>query len=390
VIVGALGTRGRAEVDRRGAVHVVGEPWSLDWWVGADDHWRVPARDVGVRTTTPGGVPVQETRARVPGGDAVQRVYGIGGPGGLVVVEIENDSPAAFVATFVVRDARSIAIDGNRLLVDGRPALVLPFPPPRWTVQAGAPDPEHVGADTGTIPTTADRAGRLHAALLFPLSHRNRLRVVIATGPDPIGPVDLALVPAADAAARGWASQLGRGMRVVLPDPREQEEIDLARTQVLLDPDPGAAAAAALEDWGFDAEAAWAWRGLSWRARRTATRRSGWPDPDAPGARLVRARAALVGDAGPDLELLPAPPPEWLGHDLEVHAAPTRHGTVGFALRWHGPRPALLWEVAGSGPGLVVRAPGLDPAWSSTAPAGEALLEPPPAVLAARGGGRPS
>lgn len=375
MILGALGTQGRADIDDRGALRVRGETWSLDWWIGADDRWRVPAHEAGVRSSAVANAPVRETRARVPNGDAVQRAYGIGGPGGLVVVEVENDSPAAFVVGFVVRGARAIELDGDRLAVDGRPALVLPFPPPRWTVQEGAFAPDEAGDQTGPMPAARDRGGRLHAALLYPLSHRNRLRIALATSTDPPGPVDLAIVPTAERAARGWASQLGRGMRVVLPD--EPGALDLDRTQILLDPDPDAAATAALEDWGFDEEAVWAWRGLSGRERRRARARTGFTDPESPGARLIRTRAALVRDAGPDLELLPDPDPAWRGRDLEVHHAPTRHGTVGFALRWHGPRPALLWEVRDAPPGLVVRAPTLDPAWSTTASTGEALLDPP-------------
>jgi hypothetical protein len=47
---------------------------------------------------------------------------------------------------------------------------------------------------------------------------------------------------------------------------------------------------------------------------------------------------------------------------------------VSFALRWHGEHPALLWEVADGDGSLALRAPGLAPRWSTTAPAGEALL----------------
>ncbi len=54
-------------------------------------------------------------------------------------------------------------------------------------------------------------------------------------------------------------------------------------------------------------------------------------------------------------------------------------GRLSFAVRWHGARPALLWDLAapeGAGP-VLLTCPGLDPTWRSTDPRGEALLAPP-------------
>jgi hypothetical protein len=52
---------------------------------------------------------------------------------------------------------------------------------------------------------------------------------------------------------------------------------------------------------------------------------------------------------------------------------------LAFAVRWHGARPALLWDAPA---GLELSAPALDPAWSSAEAAGETLLaEPPPSLL---------
>jgi hypothetical protein len=65
-----------------------------------------------------------------------------------------------------------------------------------------------------------------------------------------------------------------------------------------------------------------------------------------------------------------------------VHDAPTAHGRESYAVRWHGDRVALLWEVEpheGRGP-VVLTAPGLDPGWSTTDHHGEALLGPVPGV----------
>jgi hypothetical protein len=86
----------------------------------------------------------------------------------------------------------------------------------------------------------------------------------------------------------------------------------------------------------------------------------------------------LVVDGGDGLALSPAVPADWLGQGWELHDAPTRFGRLSYAVRWHGERPALLWHLEPH-PGLeAVRLtiPGLDPAWSSTAAKGDALLAP--------------
>jgi hypothetical protein len=95
-------------------------------------------------------------------------------------------------------------------------------------------------------------------------------------------------------------------------------------------------------------------------------------------AMLVREVTTPEGEAG--LALCSMLPEAWLGQGIEVHEAPTHHGVMSFAVRWHGDRPALLWELTphADGPGTPVRltAPGLDPAWSSTERAGEVPLAP--------------
>src|SRR3546814_2779281 len=73
-------------------------------------------------------------------------------------------------------------------------------------------------------------------------------------------------------------------------------------------------------------------------------------------------------------------PPSWYGQGVEGHDAPTRFGTLSFAIRWHGERPAILWELEPHDPGTAVllTCPGLDPTWQSTDLRGEALLAAPP------------
>lgn len=87
-------------------------------------------------------------------------------------------------------------------------------------------------------------------------------------------------------------------------------------------------------------------------------------------------RDELVADHGHDLLLAPGFRPAWQGGPLAVYDLPTRFGPVSYAIRWHGPRPALLWELTPH-PGLApatVRTPALDQDWSSNEPTGETLL----------------
>ena len=90
-------------------------------------------------------------------------------------------------------------------------------------------------------------------------------------------------------------------------------------------------------------------------------------------------RAELVADQGEELLLVPGFRPAWLGGSLAVYGLPTRFGPVSYAVRWHGARPALLWELDAR-PGhkpVSLRAPALDQSWSSDEPTGEALLTAP-------------
>jgi hypothetical protein len=120
---------------------------------------------------------------------------------------------------------------------------------------------------------------------------------------------------------------------------------------------------------------------------------------------LQFVRRLAVHESGGGLALLPAVPDAWLGQAIEAHAVPTSYGRLSYAVRWHGERPALLWELephaepvvaavlAAAGP-FVITAPGLDPTWSTTELSGEALLAapgrvpPPPAASPDDGDGR--
>jgi hypothetical protein len=72
-------------------------------------------------------------------------------------------------------------------------------------------------------------------------------------------------------------------------------------------------------------------------------------------------------------------PDAWWGQPLEVEHAPTHHGDLSFAVRWHGERPALLWELVprpGQDGPVRITVPGLDPTFVTTERRGEVLLTP--------------
>jgi hypothetical protein len=138
------------------------------------------------------------------------------------------------------------------------------------------------------------------------------------------------------------------------------------------------------------------WRQLGLRDRRRAAQRDDVPRPwdlvrerlasasptltwpDGPGPLLAAVRALLLAEQEDgSVDLLTELPVAWAGQSLEVHDAPTRRGSVSFAVRWHGARPALLWHASGV---PELRCPALDASWSTTAPEGETLLEAPTAL----------
>jgi hypothetical protein len=106
------------------------------------------------------------------------------------------------------------------------------------------------------------------------------------------------------------------------------------------------------------------------------------------GAELAELRLALLdlqvcdGPGGP--LLFAGWRSSWAGQDMECHGVVTAWGRVSAALRWHGRRPAVFWEiepVLGAAGSVVpeVRAPSLDPSWRGEGWAGEALLAEPSA-----------
>ncbi|HEY8527703.1 MAG TPA: hypothetical protein VIL48_22245 [Acidimicrobiales bacterium] len=276
--VGNLDSPWEAIVDPRGLVMPWYDGWSLDWWIGADDRWHVPSREANVRQRLVGAAPVVETAMRIPGGDAVQRVYAMrraagadggvddGSDGELVVVEVENQSKVPVALALAVRpyNPEGLAVieridvhDGTTVTVDGRVALLLPKPPARTaasTFHDGDSACTVLGGEAGTGWDGPVRcpAGMAQAAFVYPLAHGARLRVAIPLGAGSRSrrrgvarrraaqtPAFPTAVPSAENVARGWEAQTRRGLRLELPDPRLAEAVEANRRFLLLLHDPG-------------------------------------------------------------------------------------------------------------------------------------------------------
>ena len=401
-MTGVLGSPWRAEVTPWGDVHPEDGSSPLRWFVAADDRWHHPDREAAVRQRLVEGVPVFETRVRVPRGDVVQTIWSttVGGVGA-TVVDVSNESALPIAVAFTRTD-----------LLTSRPT-------------ASSDEWPAPGLDLPARP------------VVVPIGHRSSARVVLRHDGriDPL-PAEL---PDLESVVRGWSAVAERGGRLVVPDLIDGvplgERVTSARCQAILYGDDADSAAERLLDHdervrvNVDAvdsvlvaglveemlgdlrrgrldettarlavSAASRLLGDDTRARAdlvaaVARRRgrraddicSAWGDI-APVASLAVSRHALpavVHDrlarltACDTVTLLPdGMPNDWLGVSCEAHriAVGDEH-FVSFAIRWHGERPAVLWEIDGPA-GLALRS-GADASWSTGDVRGEALWRAP-------------
>jgi hypothetical protein len=348
--------------------------------VASTDRWHDPGVEPTLRRRCLDGTPVVELRMHVPGGDVAVTVYGVpalSGHGGIVVLAVSNDSGAP--VAFACSDPRATGT---------RPAADVPVE----------------GIDLG-----AD-------AVSFPIGHRSAIKVAIPVGDTQT--VALGRVPEPDRVAHGWVVQCELGARYQLAD--WSEEVTGARCALLL---AGARAVNHIDEllamdelhqmgqrqvgeWvdrvATDGEmtakrlrddpyAAVALRAAArllrvagqWRAANDAARLAGGLHqsplgdelPEEPTRFLHWVRSRIVAETDTRLTVFPTWPEAWNGAGAEVHDLHTDEGVLSAAVRWHGERPALLWDYRGAK--RTIACPGLDNGWSSDEPRGEALLRIP-------------
>ena len=387
VTTGVTGGGWRASVTSWGAIEPWGEEPALDWHIAADDRWHSPQHEAAVRQRRIDGTAVVETRVRIPGGDAIQRVYSVPDRGGLTVIEIENDSPLPIAVAFT-----------------------------------------H-GALQSLRPPTAPIEGITLAegCVAFPVGHHSTLTVALPHDGSGTGILHGGL-PTAAGVARGWLATVERASRLLLPEAALSERVVAERCELALvgpehpDDDPVGfllgvdqlirmgekatewipdlahalelAAKSADPNWALAAALDAADRVLATagekRARRdlralsTRVNASHRLPAEAPGecAYFVTWVERLICDVHNNGgRLLPSGMPlGWAGNNFEVYGLPTGAlSTVSFAVRWHGERPAVLWEQ--SGEPVTLSAPAIAPGWKSTDLKGEELWPQPEGLV---------
>ncbi len=100
--------------------------------------------------------------------------------------------------------------------------------------------------------------------------------------------------------------------------------------------------------------------------------------PHARAALAIGLRSLCVATWDDVIDILPGMSAAWLGQNLRVARMPTPAGPLSYAIRWHGPRPALLWELdANPRDDFTLTCASIDPSFQTSDPKGETLLQEP-------------
>jgi hypothetical protein len=99
-------------------------------------------------------------------------------------------------------------------------------------------------------------------------------------------------------------------------------------------------------------------------------------DPLASALFLLAVRRSFVTEPTgntPKVAIFEGFSSSWFNVPIEVQNMPVHKGTIGYVIRWHGDRPALLWEGEVSTE-VTFTSPKLDADWESTESNGETLF----------------
>ena len=401
--VGVRGAAWSAGVSAWGDLFVEDQE-RLRWFIAADDRWYRPSRETTVRQREVSGVPVIETRIKVPGGDAVHRVYGVANFGGAIVVEIYNDSSLPFAVAFDRGDISTMR------------------------------EPSPTGVQGIDLPA---------GSVVFPVGHHAMMRaaVLVGAGVDAanrrLTAQEIESLPSFEQVERGWLGALQISSRVDVPNLSWSSVLTSQRCKVLLS---NSAELAESSDISLvvdllldraervrlgDKPAQWVdevavaterilkqcakTQSVQWFEERAllgagmvlnrAGESRGLQDFVSVWSRLAEAgRISDLALASPEIagtvrqiawiesqlvaqrrdgviEICPCGiDKSWLGVNFECHKllASPEH-LISYAVRWHGEKPALLWEIDGP-VGAKVAASAIDRTFSSTEMRGETLL----------------
>ena len=401
--VGVRGAAWSAGVSAWGDLFVEDQE-RLRWFIAADDRWYRPSRETTVRQREVSGVPVIETRIKVPGGDAVQRVYGVANFGGAIVVEIYNDSSLPFAVAFDRGDISTMR------------------------------EPSPTGVQGIDLPA---------GSVVFPVGHHATMRAAILVGAGfdaanrRLTAQEIESLPSFEQVERGWLGALQVSSRVDVPNLSWSSVLTSQRCKVLLS---NSAELAESSDISLavdllldraervrlgDKPAQWVdevavateqilkqcakTQSVQWFEERAllgagmvlnrAGESRGLQDFVSVWSRLAEAgRISDLALASPEIagtvrqiawiesqlvaqrrdgviEICPCGiDKSWLGVNFECHKllASPEH-LISYAVRWHGEKPALLWEIDGP-VGAKVAASAIDRTFSSTEMRGETLL----------------
>jgi len=424
-VSGILGRSWRASITRWGDVHLLDGSEPVSWAIAAEDRWHFPEHESSTRQTRVSGTPVTETRVRVPNGDIVQRVWSasLHDDVSAVLVEFTNDSPLPVAISLsrsdVVTPRSYHRLDSTQRPWPSedrgieRPPLVIPLGHRSSMRVALArtgivteddidafPDWEAVvrgwvsitdGASRIEVPDLVDgvplgdliRIQRSNVALAASESvheslddeitwlaaHRELVRMGLVSADVPEIVTALERLLHLVRKKRNLQPEIADAIRIgaqllASSDLRAYRDLERASSRTLYK-----GGLADRKDSDF--------------VRTLASIRRVAPDDIVHRRSVSNDLIAAVESsfaswtAHDEVTLFPEGFDDGhLGVGVEAHHIPAGSGrTLSLAIRWHGERPAVIWEVDGP-PGLLLHS-GVDAHWTSVESKGEALWSAP-------------